>query len=323
MSEPTQLSVYRPLNFSQILERIYRLLREDFRTQFGIALVPGAAIFITYGAFFALFGFTVVADVLRGNQQPAMPSFVAISVGFLAFLFVHLCVMGLYLAAASYAAVNVDCERRANVRESYAIAWKRAGHFVGLILSMYAVCFLPALVLEAAIGGAMAGLASSKELSPVLILLVPLGVLLVFAALIGGVVIAIRLSLAFPASVFEALSVRESMKRNWALTRGAAGRIFLVVLVVYVVLYVVMMIAMMAVMFVGAIGFLVFSGASAHAGTHTIWTLAICGGALYLGMISVFSACSWMGFSASFAVIYNDQRLRMPLLNIAPAGAKG
>ena len=322
MSGAAEFPVYRPLTLGQILERIWRLLRGNLRTQFGIALVPAVAVFVSYGIVFGLFGFTVVAEVLSGNQQPQMPSAALVGAGFLAFLLVHVTVLGVYMAASSYAGVRADCEIPATMGESYAVAWQRAWHYIGLILSMYGICFLPALLVELAIGGAMTALASSKEFSPGLVLAFPIGALLLFPLLIGGVVLALRFSLAFPASVFEALSIRDSIRRSWQLTRGALGRIFLAVLVVYAVLYVGMMIVMMVLLFVGVLVALGFSGAS-HPGSHAIWTAAICGGAVYLAMMSLFSALSWMGFSASFAVIYNDQRLRMAQLGVATGGAQG
>jgi len=320
MSGAAQLPSYMGMTFSQILSRIYRLLRADFRTQFGIALLPGAAYFVSFGAFFAVIGVTFIPAALKGNQPPAMPQLSLVFAAFTVVMIVHLIALALFLAASSCAAVSADCGIRVRIRESYAIAWQRAGHFVLLILSMYGLCFLPAWLLEALTFGAMA---ASKAFSPVLIVVIAVAMLLLIAALIGGVVVALRLSLAFPASVFESLNVRESIKRSWALTRGAAGRIFLVMLVVYAAMYLVMMLAMMIAITIAVIGYLALSGVLAHPTTHTIWILTVCGVTVYLGLISVFSACAWAGVAASLSVIYNDQRLRMVSVgqNFRSAGA--
>jgi hypothetical protein len=176
---------------------------------------------------------------------------------------------------------------------------------------MYGLCFLPAWLLEALIFGAVATMSSSKEFSPVLIVVIPVGMLLLLAALIAGVLLALRLSLAFQASVFESLNVRASIKRSWALTRGATARIFLVVLVVYAAMYIAMMMVMLIAMIIALIGYMALSGVLAHPATHTIWILAICGATVYLGLISAFSGCGWTGFATSLSVIYNDQRLRL------------
>ena len=309
MSGTAQLPAYSPRTFSQVLDRIYRLLRADFRTQFGIAVLPGIAFLVGYGTLFAALGFTFFPAVMSGKQPQAMPAMLVISTGFVGFLFVYLIVLGMFLAAASYAGVKADCGVPVTIREAYAVARDRAAHFIGLILSVYGVCFLPTLLLEALIFGTAAAMAPSKELSPMLIAIIPIGVLLLFAAMISGVIVALRLSLAFPASVFESLNIRESMKRSWALTRGAAGRIFLVMLVVYAAMYIAMMVVMMVVLFVAGAGYLVLSGVF-HPGAHTILTLEIGGAAFYLGLMSVFGACFWTGLATTLSIIYNDQRLR-------------
>lgn len=323
MSDAVQPQAYRPLTIGQILERVSRLLRASLRTQLSIAVLPGIAFFLTYGVFFGIFALTLVPAVLKGDQHPAMPAVGVTFVAFACFLIAHLLVLALYMAAASYAAVMADCGIPATAGEAYAVAWRRAGHFIALLFSMYGICFFPALVLEAAIGMTMAGFTQTKEFSPVLIVIIPVAVLLLGAAAIAGVIVALRLSLAFPASVFEALNVRESFKHSWSLTRGALGRIFLTVLVIYAVLYVAMAVLMMAAMFVGAIAFILLSGVLAQPSQHATIVFAICGGALYLGVISAMSACSCMGFAASFSVIYNDQRMRMSLVNVSTAGAQG
>ena len=93
--------------------------------------------------------------------------------------------------------------------------------------------------------------------------------------------------------------------------------------VVYAGMYVAMIAVMMIAMVVAAIGYLIFSAVISHPSPHTTWVLAICGIAIYIGVMSVFSACLWAGFAASLSVIYNDQRLRiaLPSQNSSSAGA--
>jgi hypothetical protein len=66
MSGVPQPPSYIGMTFSEILNRIYCLLRTDFRTQFGIALVPGAAYFVSFGIFFAVIGVTLLPGTLGG-----------------------------------------------------------------------------------------------------------------------------------------------------------------------------------------------------------------------------------------------------------------
>jgi len=311
LSGATQLPAYPPLPFGQTLDRIFRLLRSNFRTLFGIGALPAAAFFICYASFCIAIGLTFLPAILKGKQPPPMPSPLAILGAFAIMMLVQLTVFALFLAAESYAAVQIDRGTPVTVAEAYSVATSRAGHFILLIVSMYGICFSPTWLLEAGLFGCGAMTAASKSFSPLLIILIPIGLLLIFASIIAGVVIALRLSMAFPASVYEALSVRQAIRRSWTLTRGVTGKIFLVVLVVYAAMYVAMLAVMMIAMFLGGIGYLVFSGFLAHPSTQTLWTLGICAVALYLGLISALIGCTWAGLATSLSVIYNDQIRRM------------
>jgi len=310
MSSATQLPAHSPRTFSQILDRIYRILRADIRTHLGIAMLPAGAFFLGYGSLLALWGVLFLRTAKNDIPLFALRQSFLIFDGFLVFMLVHLIVLGVFLAAASYASVRADCGLSVTIKEAYAVAWGRAGHFIRLILS----------VLEALIAGAVARLIYSKELSTALIVIIPFGALLLSAAFVGGAFIALRLSLAFPASVFESLNIRTSIKRSWALTRGATGKIFLIILAVYAAIYIATMVVMMSVMFVALIVYLSCSSVF-HPSPNTVWILGLCGSAVYLGLMSVFSACSWTGFATGLSIIYNDQRLR----TTAPvqAGAQG
>ncbi len=320
MSSATQLPAHSPRTFSQILDRIYRILRADIRTHLGIAMLPAGAFFLGYGSLLALWGVLFLRTAKNDIPLFALRQSFLIFDGFLVFMLVHLIVLGVFLAAASYASVRADCGLSVAIKEAYAVAWGRAGHFIRLILSVYCLCFFPALLLEALIAGAVARLIYSKELSTALIVIIPFGALLLSAAFVGGAFIALRLSLAFPASVFESLNIRTSIKRSWALTRGATGKIFLIILAVYAAIYIATMVVMMIVMFVALIVYLSCSSVF-HPSPNTVWILGLCGSAVYLGLMSVFSACSWTGFATGLSIIYNDQRLR----TTAPvqAGAQG
>lgn len=323
MSGATQLPAYPPLPFSQILDRIYRLLRSNFRTLFAIGLLPAAAFFICYGGFCLTIGLTFLPAILKSKQPPAMPSPLPIVSAFTIVMLVQLMVFALFLAAASYAAVQLDRGIPVTVAEAYRLATSRAGHFILLIISMYGICFSPTWLLEAGLFGCGTAAAASKSFSPLLIILIPIGVLLLFASIIAGVVIALRLSMAFPASVFEALSVRQAIRRSWTLTRGVTGKIFLVVLVIYAAMYVAMLAVMMIAMALGGIGYLIFSEFLSHPSTQTLWTLGICAVAVYLGLMSALVGCTWAGFATSLSVIYNDQIRRMSWRIDSTTGAQG
>ena len=131
------------------------------------------------------------------------------------------------------------------------------------------------------------------------------------AALVVGVIVALRFSLAFPATVFEDLTAWQAIKRSGILTRGAKGRIFLVLLVIYAATYLAILLLMSGAALMGALGFLVFSGMHLHPSTPAFWVLAVLGGIAFLAVMVLFMAASWAGYATTFAVLYNDQRLRI------------
>src|SRR6185503_21387408 len=322
MSGASQLPVYSPTTVSQILSRIYNVIRANYRTQLGLATLPAIAFFVGYGSLFTIMGSAFLPAILTGKQPPAPQAFMVIFVAFLCFMVLYLIALGPFQAAASYAGVKADCGIQVTVNEAYGVARGRPAHFIGLMLSLYGICFGPLLVIEAGTFGVMATFAANKMFAPVLMVVFPIAMLLLLVAMILGLIGALRLSLSFPAAVFEGLGIPESIKRSWALTRGAAGRIFVVLLVVYAAMYFAMMVVMMLGMVLAVIGYLVFSSHLAHPTTHMIVILVACGAAVYVALISVFAACFWTGFATSLSVIYNDQRMRMaPPQSVGPAGA--
>jgi hypothetical protein len=326
MSGAAQVPFHRPMTLGEILERIFRLLRANLKLLVGIAAVPGIAMLITYGFVLTAVGI-VIFNIQQGGKPPGVaPLVVPILVAYFGMILIHLAVFALYLAAASFAAVHADRGSPVTFRESYRIAWSRGGHYVCLILTMYAICFLPALLLQIPMFGAFALLGVTQTTpSLLMILLLPVVIVLSAGVTIAGMLVGLRLSLAFPVSVFESLKVRDALKRSWALTRGALGRIFLVMLVIYAAMYAATMVVVTAAMCLGAIGYLMFSGTNDHPSMHAIWFLAGCVAIAYLVLIAFFTACCWAGFSTAFAVIYNDQRTRIDGLpaSLAPAGVLG
>jgi len=87
------------------------------------------------------------------------------------------------------------------------VAWKRIGRYFWLMLLIYIIAFLPMMVIELAMIVPMQLFAMGKSgpLTP-LVYMIPLEMLLFIASLVYGVIIAIRLSLAFPASLTENLT---------------------------------------------------------------------------------------------------------------------
>lgn len=311
MSDVPMIPLYRPMSVGQVLDRVYLLLRGNFGVLIGVASIPGLIFLGSYGVIFAIWGREFLSLARGSNPEQVMHLMRLISAFFLPLMLVYLAAFALYLAAASYAAVLADCGKRVTVREAYQVAWSRMGHYLLLILTLYAVSFLPALLLELPIFAAVNFMGANQATpNPTMLLLFPLEMLLIFAAVVGGAIIALRLSLAFPASLFESLKVKESIKRSWRLTRGALGRIFLVALVIYAAIYAAILILMFGALSVGAIGML-FAGTGESHSHLRFGLLVTIGIVVYLAVIAIATVGTWAGFTTAFAVLYNDQRLRL------------
>lgn len=314
---------YAPMTFGQILERVFRLLRANFGLFIAIAAVPGLTQFLTYGMALAAIGPLLISTIEGGKPEEVFHLMEIFSVLFVPVMLIYLVVFAVYLAAASYAAVLADCGTRVSFGDAYRVACARIGRYVLLTLAIYAVTFLPALLLEIPVIVSSAMMSAHKAApSPMFILLFPALFTLIFAAFVAGALLALRLSVAFAASVVESLGVKEAMKRSWRLTRGALGRIFLVMLIVYAAIYIATMVVLFGAVLIGAIGFLLF-GPHGHPSPQTIPSLVVCAALVYLALIAVITTGTWASFTTTFAVIYNDQRLRVdgPAATPTSAGA--
>ncbi|HMG88106.1 MAG TPA: hypothetical protein VK574_20410 [Terracidiphilus sp.] len=313
MSEAPSYPVYIPKTFGQILDRVFRLMRANFKLFVGMAALPPAGFY----ALFALISVAILWPVLQALPKTPSPDEVihllVVGVPLMVVLTVaYLLVFAVYLGAASFAGVQADCGAKITIRQSYAVARSHAGRYALLLFLIYVFCFFPALIIQLAMFAGI-GLTTlhKAQPNPAMVVLFPLLSVLQMAALIVGLIIGLRFALAFPASVSENLTAWQAIKRSGVLCRGAKGRILLVLLVIYAATYLAMLVLMGGAAMMGALGFLVFSGMHLQPSTPTIWGLGILGGVGFLAVMVLFMAASWAGYVTAFAVIYNDQRLRI------------
>lgn len=320
MSEAPPYPIYIPKTIGQILDQVFRLMKSNFKLFVGIAMVPSAAYFAVFFLVAAAAFWPLLKELPRSPSPEEVLQLAPVFMSWMfALIVVHLFLFALYLAAASFAGVQADCGMETTFRHAYAVAWTHAGRYVLLIFLLYVICFSPVLILEAVVFGGMGLTALHKaQPSPLMLALFPVLSLLQMVAMVVGVIVALRFSLAFPAAVIENLTARQAMKRSSVLTRGAKGRIFLVLLVVYAATYLAVLVLMGGVALLGAIGFLALSGT--HLSPPAIWVLAVLGGIGFLGAMVLFMAVSWAGYATAFAVFYNDQRLRIDGATASPPG---
>jgi membrane-anchored glycerophosphoryl diester phosphodiesterase (GDPDase) len=235
---------------------------------------------------------------------------------------VNLAIFSIYMAAASFASTQADLGVKITIGEAYRLAWWRGSRYLWLLTLCYLYAFLPLLLIELSFFAvASLFIHSGAGVDSALFLLIPLAVLLVVAAMVYGVLMALRLSLAFPACVQENLTAYAAIKRSFQLTRGAKGRIFLVILVIYALLYAGILVVEIAAAFLAAIG--VFAAMALHVHLSPPWSyiglglLAVCG----LAALILFVSLTYAAMMTGLAVIYNDQRLRKDGLPPAPLPA--
>jgi uncharacterized membrane protein len=308
------------MTFGQILDRTFRLMRANLRLFLGMAAVPSGAIFAVFLPAMALM-LIAVSPQLRGQTGPpevfpAILAGVCFAIGYP----VMLAVFALYLAAASYAATRTDLGSPVTFREAYGVGWRRFGRHLWLMIlgALYAIVPVLASVLVIALGAILLYAAAGESFgSYAALMLIPLGVLLYIAAAVYSIVIALRFSLAYPVCVAEGLPAWASLKRSGQLTKGAKGRIFLLLLVVYALTYVASLVCIAIFFVVAALGAFAAMLAQVTQDSPAFFILiglAVLG---YLLIIMISCLLSYAAFTTALGVIYHDQRLRKD----GPAGA--
>lgn len=312
-----------PMTFGQILDRTYRLMRAQYGLFFGIAAVPAAAIF-AFAAF--MIGFLLIT--LGPQLMAKTPDIGAVAggfPGFIAIIFlvcypIIFVVYALYLPAAAFAATQADRGITVTFRKAYGVAWSRFGRSLWLMVLCFLYVFVPVAVVGALIvagallmnhgTGAGAGAAYA-------FFLVPLLLLLYLGIFVYSILIMLRFAVAYPASVEEDLTAWSSLQRSANLTRGAKGRIFLVLLVIYAIVYAVELVGMLALLVLAAIVGLIAISASVTVGSPVFFILVGLGVLAYLLIVVVYVMLAYAAFSTALAVVYHDQRLRND--GLAPA----
>jgi hypothetical protein len=222
-----------PSGLSEILDRTAQIYRSRFFVFLGIAVIPTAALL----AFAGVALLTTLSWRSSGASSPSPASIGIIALGFVAGLIfivlpVLVAVSALAAAAMSHAASRAYLGQSTTIRDSYRAVWRRGWRYIGLfILEFVLVWMLPvgAWSVVVVLSAALAALAQAVGLGGGA-LFVLAGFLVVVGLITYGFWMALRLSLAFPASVVEQTGVWDTLKRSASLTHGTKGRILLLYL---------------------------------------------------------------------------------------------
>ena len=300
------------MTFGQVLDRIYHLMRTHFLLFCGIAAVPAAAVLLFFAAMMPfMIGIFRMQLAGKAGAQPPMPAWfpLLVLVGELVLILIY----ALYLPASIYASNQADLGITVTFREAYGAAAGRYGRYLWLMVLCILYLLAPIAAIAALIFAGVALLhhtAGTGAAETCAYFLIPLLVLLYIGMLVYVIFIMLRFALAYPASVEENLPAWTALRRSAQLTRGAKGRIFLVMLVVYAVTYAVNLVCIAVVVALAAL--CAFGAMLAHVtqGSTAFFILAGLGVLAYLLVIVAAVVFSYAAFSAALAVLYHDQRLR-------------
>ena len=229
-------------------------------------------------------------------------------------------VAALYMPAGSYAAVKADSGIEVTFRDAYGAGWSAFGRYLWMMILMMLYVFVPILLVGTVVGGGIVIAFHGARVVPgssLPFLLLPIIFLLYLCILVYSIYIMLRFALAFPAGVEENLTAWAAMKRSTQLTRGAKGRIFLVMLVIYAAIYAAELVCILVGGIIVALGALVGFFAHVAAGSPVFFVLVGLGALVFLVLFFALISLSYAAVNSVFAVIYHDQRLRKD--GLAPA----
>ncbi len=235
MNEPP-----RPSTLGEILDRTVQIYRSRFLIFFGIAAVPTAIVLVLASGvflFFAWFGSgSVVSSGPRSSPNPEAAVLIGLALVAIALVAVPMffAVTALASAALNHAAARAYFDQKTTIRDAYQAIWARGWRYIWLyLLQVLIVVAAPlaawfVLFLVSAGGLALAQSAGMGFTGGALVGLLAVLVALILVAY--AIWMALRLSLAFPASVVEQTGAWPALKRSTSLSVGTRGRIFLLYL---------------------------------------------------------------------------------------------
>lgn len=210
----------RPLTLGEILDRIFSIYRSRFWLFSGIAAVHAvAALVLQLSALLVQHKVTVRSGLVTGSQVATGVSVVAGLLLILPYVVTQ--------AATVYALSEVYLGKGTTAAQAIRATFGKWLRYIGIafLIGLYAgwlpvALLIPAIaILLAAKGTALVWLAVAL-------------IIAFFFSLAYSVWIVLQYSLSVQPAVIEGSGVRESLRRSRTLTKGAKGRIFVVVLIV-------------------------------------------------------------------------------------------
>jgi hypothetical protein len=230
----------RPLSLGEILDRTAQLYRTNFVLFAGISAVYAGVLLVLN---LVQLGLTALLTSLHMTQQ--LPWFL-IGWALLILPLIFICT-GAAMAANNRAVAWVNMGQPATIRSAYMSILPRLGRYLWLMTIAAFICYLPLALILLIYLVFMVAYAGSKGLlthavaggDPQAAIVIAVATVVFFVlslpALIYAVWMALRYSLAIPASVVEDLKARKALRRSVELTQGSRGRIFVLGLLIAVI----------------------------------------------------------------------------------------
>src|ERR1039458_862337 len=226
----------RPLSLGEILDRTAQLYRTNF--------ILFAGIFAVYCGVGLVMNLLLIGlqELLKTQQTTAM-ALITLSAAGLELLILFL-LIGPVIAAISRAVAWVHLGELATIRGAYASVLPRFGSYLWLMTVTAFVIWTPFVLLYAAFFGTLAfygkGLGanavthatSNPHSMAVVGVASVVFFLLIFPVLAYTILMTLRYSLALPACVLENLPALKAIRRSIELSKGARGRIFVLLLLI-------------------------------------------------------------------------------------------
>lgn len=227
----------RPMTLGEILDRTAQLYRTHFVLFVGIAAVYSGVLLLLN---LLQIGIAEVLHHLHRAQQAPW-----VTLGFVVLILPLVFIFAGAAVAANNRAVSwVNLGQPATIRDAYLSILPRIGRYLWLMTMAAFYIYMPFVLLFVAYFLFLVLYARSKGITlrgglgthpdaAAVAALVTFGFLfLALAAMAYAVFMALRYSLALPASVLEDLSARKALRRSIELSEGSRGRIFVLGLLI-------------------------------------------------------------------------------------------
>jgi hypothetical protein len=241
-----------PLTLGEILDRTVQLYRRNFLLLAGIATPAAALTVLISGSFVLFFSHQMfsLGQVGQGGtdtSQAASAAGMLVGVASIFFVLIGLplllVVFSMALSALNYASFHLNQSQKVTIRESYKYAFTHFWRHIGILfLQSVLAGVVPYFVFGALvlIGAIMAALISrsgaGNALAPLFVVLL---IVLIIALVVTCILLWLRFSLAYAASVGENKKAWDSLKRSNQLSEGTRGRIFVMFILVWLMSFVI------------------------------------------------------------------------------------